>query len=338
MFDSTRHLEDSIPESRQTAAKEIKSPLRGFKWLSRRCAALNRASHGVGFMGVNGRDALRRVRRWKREGHNSLRPSRERRCCAYADLAKTDGTTTPGIPGYATIGLCQDAGGARLSRPGESGGCPRARRTRAAPGAWHCGKVVGRIGAWHSVCSVCREAASVYSVVKRRGGVRTSRAEAARVHRALGRVRTFPRQHLKPRSGDLIHHGTRSRATDGIWDLSLPSATRCPRARCTRAALGAWRCGVDGNNGWSRILAKTDCGVARYSGRRSHIGLCQNCVCEASAFPRRERTRRSASLPWAGCPANGRDKRVPPVEAYRGRNVGDRAQHDLKPRSGDLTT
>ncbi len=39
-------------------------------------------------------------------------------------------------------------------------------------------------------------------------------------------------------------------------------------------------------------LAKTDCGVARYSGRRSHIGLCQNCVCEASAFQRRTPTRR----------------------------------------------
>ena len=209
MFDSTHHLEDSIPESRQTAAKEIKSPLRGFKWLSRRCAALNRASHGVGLM-------------W--EGRAPSRPFRERRCCAYADLAKADGTTTPGIPGYATIGLCQDAGGSRLSRPGESGGCPRARSTRTALGAWHCGvagvwprgnatlpyrtpleptpplsppfplflpqntqnglrpsqntqkKVVGRIGAWHSVCSVCREAASVYSAVKRRGGVRTSRA------------------------------------------------------------------------------------------------------------------------------------------------------------------
>ncbi len=34
----------------------------------------------------------------------------------------------------------------------------------------------------------------------------------------------------------------------------------------------------------SCILAKTDCGVARYSGRRSHIGLCQICACGASAF------------------------------------------------------
>ena len=45
------------------------------------------------------------------------------------------------------------------------------------------------------------------------------------------------------------------------------------------------------------ILAKTDCGVARYSGRRSHIGLCQTCACVASAFRRRTRTRRSAPLP-----------------------------------------
>ena len=39
----------------------------------------------------------------------SSRPSMERRCCACADLAKTDVATTPGIPGYATIGLCQGA-------------------------------------------------------------------------------------------------------------------------------------------------------------------------------------------------------------------------------------
>ena len=39
-------------------------------------------------------------------------------------------------------------------------------------------------------------------------------------------------------------------------------------------------------------LAKTDCGVARYSGRRSHIGLCQTCACAASAFRRRTRQAR----------------------------------------------
>ena len=48
-------------------------------------------------------------------------------------------------------------------------------------------------------------------------------------------------------------------------------------------------------------LAKTDCGVARYSGRRSHIGLCQIRVCAASAFPRR--TRRSAPLTFPSADA-----------------------------------
>ncbi len=37
-------------------------------------------------------------------------PSLERGCFAYAVLAKTDVATTPGIPGYATIGLCQGSG------------------------------------------------------------------------------------------------------------------------------------------------------------------------------------------------------------------------------------
>ena len=66
-------------------------------------------------------------------------------------------------------------------------------------------------------------------------------------------------------------------------------------------------------------LAKTDCGVARYSGRRSHIGLCQNCVCEASAFQRRtptRRTRRSASLTFpSGRPRQARPSRVAQVGA-----------------------
>ena len=46
----------------------------------------------------------------------------------------------------------------------------------------------------------------------------------------------------------------------------------------------------------SCTLAKADCGVARYSGRRSPIGLCQNCACAASAF--RRRTPQVAFLPF----------------------------------------
>ena len=43
-------------------------------------------------------------------GTRSVASALERRCSACADLAKTDVATTPGIPGYATIGLCQGAG------------------------------------------------------------------------------------------------------------------------------------------------------------------------------------------------------------------------------------
>ena len=75
--------------------REIKSPLRGFKWLNRPCAALNRASRGSGGH-VGKRGGTRSVASW------------ERGCYAYAVLAKTDVATTPGIPGYATIGLCQN--------------------------------------------------------------------------------------------------------------------------------------------------------------------------------------------------------------------------------------
>ena len=110
-------------------------------------------------------------------------------------------------------------------------------------------------------------------------------------------------------------------------------------------------------------LAKTDCGVARYSGRRSHIGLCQIRVCAASAFPRR--TRRSASLTFPSADATsasphvsigGRDKRVPSRFHRRTRQArpslthmspaprearfkaAQRRLNHLKPRSGDLTT
>ena len=303
------------------------------------------------------------------EGRAPSRPFRKRRCCAYADLAKADGTTTPGIPGYATSGLCQDAGGSRLSRPGESGGCPRARSTRTALGAWHCGVA----GVWPRgnatlpyrtpleptpPLSPTVSPVSTTEHTERPAAVTEYTEEGSWAYRGLAfRVFRVPRSGFSVFSGET--EGRRSnvprrggagtsrarpsanlpaptfkaaqRRFNPSWDalprdryLSLPSATRCPRARrtrrsrpswsrrsprarCPRAALGAWRCGVDGNNGWSRILAKTDCGVARYSGRRSHIGLCQNCVCEASAFPRRVQTRRSAPLPWAGCPANGRD-------------------------------
>ena len=60
------------------------------------------------------------------------RPSTKRRCCAYAVLAKTDVATTPGIPGYATIGLRQGcrAGtyAAQRGREGRASARPVAHR------------------------------------------------------------------------------------------------------------------------------------------------------------------------------------------------------------------
>ena len=103
---------------------------------------------------------------------------------------------------------------------------------------------------------------------------------------------------------------------------------RTPRAEggAGTSRAGPWRWGVRSRGNAilssarrlrrvpSCILAKTDCGVARYSGRRSHIGLCQICACEASAF-------HGAILPGAGPfgrhePGAARVLRVP------GRGVG----------------
>ena len=60
-------------------------------------------------------------------------PSLERGCFACADLAKTDVATTPGIPGYATIGLCQGAG---TGTGEESGGRGRGGRPRPPACPW----------------------------------------------------------------------------------------------------------------------------------------------------------------------------------------------------------
>ena len=60
-------------------------------------------------------------------------PSLERGCFAYAVLAKTDVATTPGIPGYATIGLCQGAG---TGTGEEAGGRGRGGRPRPPACPW----------------------------------------------------------------------------------------------------------------------------------------------------------------------------------------------------------
>ena len=212
----------------EDAHREIKSPLRGFKWLNRRCAALNRASRGSG--GHVG----------KRGGTCSV-ASWERGCYAYAVLAKTDVATTPGIPGYATIGLCQDA-------------TPSVVAVR----------VDGRGATHHDGLSRRCVALNV---------------DARRFSRSPARdERPPPRDRISPTGG------TRSVASV----RGNPNGTFHPPTRRPRRLPPC-------------NLAKTDCGVARYSGRRSHIGLCQIRVCAASAFPRR--TRRSASLTFPSADA-----------------------------------
>ena len=109
-----------------------------------------------------------------------------------------------------------------------------------------------------------------------RGCPAASRAEAARVHRvASGRSTRSAR-----RLGD----------TEIGFVVGLRAASPTGEGR-EMIGLSYWPNGR-GRRSTPCTLAKTDCGVARYSGRRSHIGLCQTCACAASAFRRRTRQAR----------------------------------------------
>ena len=85
-------------------------------------------------------------------------------------------------------------------------------------------------------------------------------------------------------------------------------------------------------------LAKTDCGVARYSGRRSHIGLCQIRVCAASAFPRRTRQARPSRFHRRTRQARPSLTHMSPTPREARFKAAKRRLNHLKPRSGDLTT
>ena len=84
-------------------------------------------------------------------------------------------------------------------------------------------------------------------------------------------------------------HGRARRPRRAAY-AKTPTGTPRTRGRPRTSAPTTPSCLLAGSRPCT--LAKTDCGVTRYSGRRSHIGLCQNCVCEASAFQRRTPTRR----------------------------------------------
>ena len=102
------------------------------------------------------------------------------------------------------------------------------------------------------------------------------RAEAARVHRvASGRLTRSARSHGDTEMGFEVGSRAASPTGEGREMIGL---SYWPNRRVRRFL--------------PCTLAKTDCGVARYSGRRSHIGLCQTCACAASAFRRRTRQAR----------------------------------------------
>ena len=102
-------------------------------------------------------------------------------------------------------------------------------------------------------------------------------------------------------AGAIRYQKNKMKPTPIIWFHHNRRARGSRHARPSR--LTRWMRRVP-----SCALAKADCGVARYSGHRSPIGLCQNCVCAASAF--RRRTQQVAFLPFQvhmnlGRPAHG---------------------------------
>ena len=121
-------------------------------------------------------------------------------------------------------------------------------------------------------------------------------------------IRNYPREDVNHRSlstpfiaGAIRCQKNQMKPTPIIWFHHSRRARGSRHARPSR--LTRWMRRVP-----SCTLAKTDCGVARYSGRRSPIGLCQNCACAASAF--RRRTQQVAYLPFQvhmnlGRPAHG---------------------------------
>ena len=108
-------------------------------------------------------------------------------------------------------------------------------------------------------------------------------------------LRKYPREDINHRSlstpfiaGAIRYQKNQMKPTPIIWFHHNRRARGSRHARPSR--LTRWMRRVP-----SCALAKTDCGVARYSGRRSPIGLCQG-ACAASAF--RKRTPQVAFLPF----------------------------------------
>ena len=112
-------------------------------------------------------------------------------------------------------------------------------------------------------------------------------ADASRNHGpplvVLSRKRGWPCPHF-------IKSGPSPPRTETVGDTPQRHAPRAARVLRVPGHIGGHPVAQERDLPTTRgradscTLAKTDCGVARYSGRRSHIGLCQICACGASAF------------------------------------------------------
>ena len=166
-------------------------------------------------------------------GTRSVASALERRCSACADLAKTDVATTPGIPGYATIGLCQGAGicAAPRGREGRASARPDAHRpvwpgtrsTRAALGAWRCGvsPTVSVLGGDGPLFIKCGQGQPRLRERTTRGGPWLREASAERSWSIFPGHRSFYSSRKEKRRGALMARIPPVADTDGT-DLALP--------------------------------------------------------------------------------------------------------------------
>ena len=167
-------------------------------------------------------------------GTRSVASALERRCSACADLAKTDVATTPGIPGYATIGLCQGAGICAAPR-GREGRAP------ARPVAHHHGPA--------REVPAPPSARGVRTAVYGRDALRR-----VRLGTQMLRMRRFGKDRCgyDARDTGLRHNRSLPRCRNlcgpawagGTRSCAIGCPPTWPGTGSTRAALGAWRCGV----------------------------------------------------------------------------------------------
>ena len=181
---------------------------------------------------------------------------------------------------------------------GRGGGRPRTSapttRSRLLAGSRPCTLAktdcgVARYSGRRSHIGLCQNCVCEASAFQRRTPTRRPRqARPSRVAQ-VGAALPFPSGRPRQARPSRVAHGRARRPRRAVY-AKAPAGTPRTRGRPRTSAPTTPSRLLAGSRPCT--LAKTDCGVARYSGRRNHIGLCQNCVCEASAFQRRTPTRR----------------------------------------------